>query len=288
MSSISVKAHRAFTLMELMVVVGIMAFLGLASANGYNALRRGMADRAAVDAVSSLLLAAKERAIVDRVPTAVFCWNRCVRAATVDDNAVVVGEAVAIRRAGRITHTSGNLLFDEYGDLNVAYDIEEDQGRLPQRKGFRLWQMDDHSMSSMKYSIVSDGVAEEDVPGFSFLPLSEGDASVSSNINIRACAFYNKGMDRGSPTWNVGTGYGMEFQKLRLPDGFVFSGQVPTTVGDIKEAPQSFYFDPEKIDSAYGSAGSSVEISFCRPGDDGNPVHDHAAGTASAERRAAH
>ena len=36
-------ARRAFTRMELMVVVGIMAFLGLAATNGYNALRRGMA-----------------------------------------------------------------------------------------------------------------------------------------------------------------------------------------------------------------------------------------------------
>lgn len=279
--------RRAFTLMELMVVVGIMAFLGLASANGYNALRRGMADRAAVDAMSSLLLAAKERALVDRVPTAVFCWNRCVREATADDNAVVVGEAVAIRRSGRITHVSGNLLFDEFGDLDVAYDVEDGQGRLPSRRGFRLWQMDDRSMSSMKYSIVSDGVAEETLQGVSFLPLADGDTSnISSNMDIVASAFYSKGTGRGSPDWKVGTGYGLEFQKVRLPDGFVFNGQVPTTVGDVKEASQSFYFDPENIGSAYGGAGNSVEIAFCRPGEDGNPVRDHIAGSASAERRA--
>ena len=278
--------RSAFTLMELMVVVGIMAFLGLASANGYNALKRGMADRAAVDAMSSLLLAAKERALVDRVPTAVFCWNRCVRAATADDNALVVGEAVAIRRAGRITRIDGNLLYDEFGDIDKAYDVD-DESRLSSRRGFRLWQMDDVSMSSMKYSIVSDGVAEKTLQGVSFLPLADGEtANISSNTDIVACAFYNKGSGRGSPSWKVGTGYGLEFQKLRLPDGFVFSGQVPTTVGDVKEVPQTFYFDPESTGSAYGGAGSSVDISFCRPGEDGNPVQDHIAGSASAERRA--
>ena len=73
--------RRAFTLMELMVVVGIMAFLGLAATNGYNALQRGMAERGAVDAASAILKAAKERAQVDRVPTAVFCYNRMLREA---------------------------------------------------------------------------------------------------------------------------------------------------------------------------------------------------------------
>ena len=41
--------RRAFTLMELMVVVGIMAFLGVAATGGYNALQRGIAERGASD-----------------------------------------------------------------------------------------------------------------------------------------------------------------------------------------------------------------------------------------------
>ena len=75
--------------------------------------------------------------MVDRVPTAVFCYNRMLREATADDNAVVVGEAVAIRRAGRITRAQGNYLYDEFGDLDRSYDrlSTSQQSDLQNRKG---------------------------------------------------------------------------------------------------------------------------------------------------------
>ena len=74
------RTKRGFTLVELMLVVGIMAFLGVAATSGYNALQRGMAERGATAVASGILKAAKERALVDRVPTMVFCYNRMVRA----------------------------------------------------------------------------------------------------------------------------------------------------------------------------------------------------------------
>ena len=276
--------RRAFTLLELMVVVGIMAFPGLAAANGYNALKRGMADRGAVDGVNAFLRAAKERACVDRVPTAVFFWNRCVREATEDDNAVVVGEAVAVRRSGRITAVNGDYLFDEFGDLDRSYDLDDEEG-LRNRRGFRLWHISDSGNVQMEYSIVSDGVYYGKVNGNSFLPLADGDGNMSSNIDIRASAFYKLDNAKFSD-WKVGTAYGMEFQRLRLPDGFVFgSDQPPTKIGDITEVSGAHnYFDPEKIGSSVGSyEGKKVEIAFFRPGAGGEPTFDHKAGVASAK-----
>ena len=72
---------RAFTLLELLTVVSIMALLGVASSSGYQAMVRGMRERGAVAGASAVLRGAKERACVDRVPTAVFCYNRMLREA---------------------------------------------------------------------------------------------------------------------------------------------------------------------------------------------------------------
>ena len=291
--------RRAFTLLELMVVVGIMAFLGLASANGYNALKRGMAERGAVDAVSAFLRTAKERALVDRVPTAVFFWNRCVREATADDNAIVVGEAVAVRRAGRITYidSGGKYLYDEYGDLDRSFDTGEE---LEKRKGFRLWRMSDNgNVSDMEYSIVSDGVFANDgkelvhLTGVSSVmsdgledwekKILYGDGADEDGTIIPACAFCK--LDGGTFSgWKVGTAYGLEFLRITLPNGFLFGDTVPTSVGDVKKvSPASF-----NPNSSSGSVNDeTVHISYYPTGADGNPdtAHRRDVGVASSKEK---
>jgi len=293
--------RRAFTLMELMVVVGIMAFLGLAATNGYNALRRGMAERGAVDAASAILKAARERALVDRVPTAVFCYNRLVREATDDENAVVVGEAVAVRRAGRITMVDGNCLYDEFGDLDSAYDTDNRE-ELAKRKGLRLWRFDDQRMSEMQYSVVADGVfRDDDVRGWSYTPSSGSvpdDPSLTGNgdnygdgtkayAKICGCAFYDLGTSKHAPSggWVAGSGYGFEFQSIRLPDGFIFKRDVPTDIGAVT-TPEVFYFDPEST-SVTGGGSDSIDIYSCRMLASGFPAPDRKAGTASGDMEAA-
>ena len=277
--------RRAFTLMELMVVVGIMAFHGVAATNGYNALQRGMAERGAVDAASALLKAAKERAMVDRVPTAVFCYNRMIREASEDENAVIVGEAVAIRRYGRITCVQGKYLYDEFGDLDSSYDrlTSSQQSELQNRKGMRLWRFDDQDMAQMQYSVVADAVYDDnDIGGaFSFMPwgdqLGDNGGSSSSNIEIRACAFYNLDKsDHEPPSWQVGNGYGFEFQTIRLPDGFVFKNTIPSRVGSVAMA-GSFLFDPANF-----SANESIDIWACRADASGVSRPHHKAGTATS------
>ena len=289
---------RAFTLMELMVVVGIMAFLGVAATGGYNALQRGMAERGATAAGTSLLQAAKERAMVDRVPTMVFCYNRLIREATDEENAIVVGEAVAVRRAGRVTRAQGMFIVDEFADLCNSYDVEADEGQLQNRKGMKLWRFDDQRMNNMAYSVVADAVCQLDIPGVSYADWAVGGdwtvatevgknlrtndndfKSGTSTLNIRAYAFYNLNKSSFEPSsWTVGDGYGFEFANVQLPHGFIFgSGSVPNRVGDVSFV-KALYFDPE----ASGS-DETVDVYFCRPDSGGNPRPDHRAGTASSK-----
>lgn len=273
--------RRGFTLIELMTVVGIMAFLGVAATGGYNAMQRGMAERGAVDTASKILVAAKERAIVDRVPTVVYCYNRLVREADADNNAIVVGEMVAIRRAGRITRVSGNYLYDEFGDLDRSFESLDDsrKNELQDRKGLRLWWFADSqsAMSSMKYSLVADGVYDDDnLQGFTYSTWADGFAQ-SSNLTYRAWAFYDLGGSQHSPVWVVGNGYGFEFQRVQLPNNFIFGTAVPATVG-ATSAETGFYFDPENPQDR------SIDVYYCRTDASGKPVPaGQKAGTARSD-----
>ena len=293
---------NGFTLIELMVVVGIMAFLGVAATGGYSALQKGMAERGATAAASSLLQAAKERAMVDRSPTVVYCYNRMVKEATDIDNAVIVGEAVAVRRSGRISYVRGKYLVDEFMDVVGSYDIIDDN-EVSKRKGMRLWRFDDKepSGSDMKYSVVADAVipldqdtlqlhtfdnwakAGEDVQVDEWEAKVIGGRSRSekmpSTMPYVAYAFYNLGSSSHEPSsWVAGNGYGFEFAKMQLPKNFIFEKDVPSRLGDVKLA-KTLYFTPEAPND-----DKTVNVYFCRPQASGLPkANDRPAGQASSK-----
>ena len=280
------RTKRGFTLVELMLVVGIMAFLGVAATSGYNALQRGMAERGATAVASGILKAAKERALVDRVPTMVFCYNRMVRAATDTEGAVIVGEAVAVRRAGRLTYVSGKYLADEFADLGTSYDVEDDEGKLGERRGMRLWQFDDTEANAMKYSIVADAVCPRNIPFYSFAGwgdqidgAGQSVSNLAQSVAYNAYAFYDKGTSDYAPNaWKAGSGYGFEFQTVQLPRGFVFGSTVPSQEGRVSFA-GAFYFSPDSPGS-----NKSVDIYRCQTGAGGGvSVSGSAVGHASSD-----
>ena len=262
---------RAFTLLELLVVVSIMALLGVASSSGYHALVRGMKERGTVAGASAVLRAAKERARIDRVPTVVFCYNRMLRQAggTEDANAIVAGEMVAVRRAGRISSVRGKFLYDEFGDLDVSYESTEEQEELAKSGGMRLYRFGGGKMSDMRYSIVADAVYSTDQERlFTF---------THGYTNQQTCAFYNlQKSDREPSGWQAGHAYGFEFATLKLPAGFVFKKDIPTEPGKIT-TPTVLYFDPEE------DATPEIEIWATRPGSGGNAETFRKAGKARAD-----
>lgn len=87
--------NRAFTLIELMVVMAIMGLLGTVSVGGYRAMQRGMEERGVMQSVNSFIRTAYQRAQIDRQPVVVFFWNETERLASEEHTEVVVGRAVA-------------------------------------------------------------------------------------------------------------------------------------------------------------------------------------------------
>lgn len=268
--------RRGFTLLELLVVIAIMAMMGVAATGGYSALTRGMRERSTVAAVTAVLNAAKERAMIDRVPTVVFCYNRCLKEAggTEQANAVVCGEMVAVRRGGRLSGVDGSYLYDEFGDLDVSYESTDDKSDLKDGSGLRLFQFSGGKMSTMRYSIVSDIVYRNE--------LLKVDTFTRGRTNVTAAAFYVIKQGKGAPSWSAGDAYGIEFAELQLPEGFVFGGSsVPTKTGDIT-SPEVFYFRPDETGD---DSSKQIDIDVTRPSAGGQAVRYRSAGSAKADDR---
>lgn len=269
--------RKGFTLLELLVVVGIMGMLGVAAAGGYSALVRGMSERGAVAAASSLLRAAKERAQVDRSPTVVYCYNRLVKAPTgSDDNGVVVGMMTAVRRSGRISFTiGGDVMYDEFADLDRNYESEDNESDCRKGSGFRLFKMSG-KVNKMEYSIVSDKVLRKE--DATTVTLFSGCGNGQSQTNLLMSAFVKTGVSSGDheASWSAGDGYGMEFAEVQLQDGYIFDKEVPSTAGKISN-PKIIYFDPDEDSS------ETVEVWSTKPNASGMPQAFSKAGEASAD-----
>ena len=271
-------------MIELLTVMAIMAMLGVAASSGYASLQRGMRERAAVAGASALLKAAKERAAVDRVPTAVFCYNRLVKDANAeqDANAVVIGVMTAVRRAGRISYIRGQYLYDEFGDLDLTYEALSDDedystdgeshstSELEDRPGLRLWRFP--TTEEMKYSIVADAVWCD---GTMLETIFSG-GTAEGSTNVLMSAFYNLKTSKNEASWKVGDAYAFEIGEISLPNGFIFGSNIPTEVGTDKLV-QVMLFDPES------ETDESIEVWSTKPTASGAPAKFKQAGTATSD-----
>lgn len=262
---------RGFTLLELLVVMGIMSMLGIAATGGYHAMVRGMTERGAVASASAVLRAAKERAQVDRKHIAVFCYNRLLKAPnpSADEPGVVAGVMTAVRRVGRISAVRGDFLYDEFGDLAITYETEEEESLLRRRKGLRLFKLEG-AATAMRYSVVADATFVDDSQ-IVYLP------STGLQTNIVTAAFYNlKRSDHEPSAWKAGDVYGFEFLDIQLPIGFVFGGSIPSEVGRI-DVSRVIDFDPDQ------DVNETEEIYSTKPDANGMPQRWKKAGTASSD-----
>jgi len=268
----------AFTLIELLVVVAIMGLMGTASVGGYRQMQRGMEERRVVDDASKFLAVAAERAQIERQPVVVYYWNEMLRSGDDDvDTEVVVGKAVAVRRCGRLTRVyRGNpfLLIDEFGDME-QYDGEggyvenpaDDSGKKVQQQ--RLYNLDTVDASE-RYSLVSrPQMVKQTLEAFmsSDALTANGGLSAEEGANGALMEFGYKVESANGVTWKVGSLYGLEFQSIQLPHGYLFGNQVPTGIGNPVSKSKVVQFNP---DTSGNMPSGSIDVYVLRQGRSGN------------------
>ena len=259
--------RRAFTLVELLVVVGIMAALATMSIGSYFAVVRGMADRGAIAAATSIISLALERARIDMQPTVVYFYNELVQNKDTKKGTerVVAGVAVAIRRAGRISRVNGSLIHDEFADLEKTYDLAENQNSV-RSDTFRLYRF---NFSKMEYASVFSETVEEEIGNEKYLVEKPADRNFRKpNGNYenpdRMISYAFKVKD-GFGGWRVGDAYGYEFARIRLPDNYAFGERKPN-VSDTKPIEESFA--PKYYSDSDSGSLETVPIVGKRPGND--------------------
>ena len=249
-ATIKPSGRAAFTLVELMVVIGLMALLGTVSVTGYFAAVRGMADRAAKEDTVSLIRLAMQTCLIDQTPTAVLFYNRQTRVAgdgvsSEEVTASSAGSAVAIKMVGRISYVKNDVIVDEFADWNQSYPTTGSDND----KGIRFYQMSD-------LKAVAQGVDRcSSIVYTSVVPVKfDNEYMIASGRQVQHfCSDFKKNgadnrtfsgttYDNGNNQrwghqiktangiqWKTGDPYGMEIGSLDLPKGYVYGNQAASS-----------------------------------------------------------
>lgn len=272
--------RKAFTLVELLVVMGLLGALATISTSGYYAVVRGMEERGAISAATGVIRAAQQRARIDRVPTAIYFYNELIAPETADDFAKVQGVAIAVRMGGRISYIDGENLCDEFADLSeiygyANYDKFDDASAAKKTAGMRLYKMSNIGGNRLDYSIIGSSVIRHSVREQDFIGFSEND----KDRKVFMHAFVLK--DPGSANWKVGDAYAFEFATVRLPVGYIFENKYPTTASKPVEDIKTYVFDPTKSATSQ-DLDTDIEIQSVRPGS-GGVLQPRKVGTTSKD-----
>lgn len=267
--------RSAFTLIELLMVIMIMGLLGTITVGGYRAMQRGMEERGVMENANHFIRAAYRRAQIDRQPVAVYFWNETLREETDTEPMIVVGKAVAVRRAGRISRYVDPYLYDEFGDLDKERLIESaededeenaDSGSTENDNLVPLYKM--NSRSSNGRSLVSQTTKKMSEQNKDTL------LSTDRMVEIPCYAYVLKSAGTAGE-WHVGDAYGFEFAEIQLPHGYLFGSsyhkrpQDKISAGDYK----MMWFDVSLntgSGSDEGATGmSTIQVYSLRPGKSG-------------------
>ena len=257
---------KAFTLVELLVVMGLLGALATISTSGYYAVVRGMEERGAVSAATGIIRAAQQRARIDRVPTAIYFYNELVAPADSENFAKVQGVAVAVRMGGRISYIDGENLCDEFSELSDIYGYAnykklDDAKAAKETAGMRLYKMATLGGSRLDYSEVGSSVIRHFMRENDFIGFSEHD----NDRKMFMHAFVLK--NPGTASWRTGDAYAFEFATVRLPVGYIFGSQYPDSVATPIKDVKTYVFDPRQSGEMLET---TVDVYSVRPGAGGS------------------
>lgn len=264
--------RKAFTLLELLLVIAIMGFMGTVAVGGYRAMRRGMEERSVMQNVSQFIRSAYQRAQIDRQPVSVYFWNETLHDEEGDHPLEVVGHAVAVRRAGRLTDVQGEMLYDEFGDLRPKKDADGKVVAADAKNsaGVSFYKLNgDETAGRMERSTV----AEQPVQFETTEPLLQGASSGGESVRFTGWAWLIKTGGRNGITWKPGTAYGFEFSNIQLPKNFIFGSNYSRTTKTPIAGEASLHFSVS-VNSGSGStggvtSGGTIDVYSLRPGSSG-------------------
>ena len=268
--------RQGFTLLELLMVIGVMGLLGTVATAGYYAAVSNMEVRGAKESVASLILAAQQRAATDHMPTGVYFYNQLLRTGTDDSVPVVVGVAVAVRAGGRLSCVVNNkYLFDEFNDLNFGRKSIRDSDDGAQKSA-----VEDSSASMLLYRIdmarekieissVKDYVVARDTNSGAIEERLAARGVVSTNATSYGFVISDGNVPAAYKTansnWRAGSLYGYEIAAIQLPHNMIFGdsdGDIPNSIDNPVKAdpvkPIFFKTDGRRKGSA------TVKMASCR------------------------
>jgi len=253
-------SRKAFTLIELLMVVMIMGILGSVTVGGYRAMQRGMEERGVMENVNHFIRAAYRRAQVDRQPVAVFYWNELLRAETDTETKIVVGKAVAVRRAGRFSRVDGRFLCDEFADLDrerLVVDSNDENGTSSSDDDepgddnvVALYKMTSKDQASGEPCYVRQ--TTEDATSRNGDKLSSG-----FTAEIPCYAYY---ASTDGSIWHRGDAYGIEFAEIQLPHGYIFDKNWQMNQVGEKSSVKCIWFDVARNTGSGAAQGASGRV----------------------------
>ena len=257
-----------FTLIELLVVIGIMGLLGTVSVGGYNAMQRGMEERGVMQNANNFIRAAYERAQIDRQPTAIFFWNETIRSSSQDENEIVVGKAVAVRRQGRVSMVYGDLLVDEFADLELTFTSSDVGASGSGDIGEHTEASDSEENVMYLYCFENQGTT---VNLKRSIVYSEAESRTVQEVYMQGKPQDNVGSgeielwgfkikDKNGVNWRNGSAYGFEFAEITLPHNYIFGGDYSTTAKTpVKEIGSIVYLvATDQSTGNLGGKGSNI------------------------------
>ena len=267
------RRSNGFTLLELLAVVAIMGLLASASIGSYRTMRQGMEERGVLQNATQFLRIAYQRSRIDSRPVVVYVWNETAVEGTDETEAKdetevkIFGRAVAVRKMGYLTRIQLPYLIDEFGDFSASKytnadgeEVEAEPEEFKNGVGGYLYKMNGDE-TGFHRSIVSQ--VSTIVPGF-VEPLIS-DSSGEETTTIDAYGLYL--ISAGNINWQVGDAYGMEFDEIELPAGYIFGDSYSESATDPVKPVEVIRFNPMSGDSG---AGATLKISAVRLNEQGN------------------
>jgi len=265
--------RRAFTLIELLMVILIMGILGTVSIGGYRAMQRGMEERGVMENVNHFIRAAYRRAQTDRSPTAVFYWNETLREESDVDTLIVVGKAVAVRRAGRVSRFVDPYLYDEFADLDrerLVVDSSDEENENADSGS----SSSDNLVPIYKMN-AKNGCGRSLASSTTKNVTAQNAERLLSRMEVEAIPCYAYVVhDKGTVgEWKVGDAYGLEFAEIQLPHGYIFGSSFNRSASASIKMGDPLWFDVS-VNSGSGSddgtsGTSTIQIYNLRPGASG-------------------